>query len=309
MKLATIWHLIRETGAQFWRHRGPRLGAALAFYTALSLSPLLLVVVAIAGAVFGEQAARGEIADQIRDMVGNEGAEAIQAMLASHQSESQSVLMTIVGAVTLVVGASGVFGQLQEALDTIWDVPPEQVSGGLWGMLKDRLLSFSVVCGLGFLLLVSLVASAVLVAVSAWLKDRVTIAAWQLQLANQALSFLLTLVLFAYIFKVLPHARPSWRDVAVGAVLTAALFTLGKYLIGLYLGQAAPGSAYGAAGSFVVLLIWIYYSTQILLFGAEFTHVYATTHGSGRYQDLREPPATGNPPAAPDRRPTVGGTN
>lgn len=286
MKLA-VWSLVTTSGIQFWRHKGPRLGAALAFYTALSISPMLLVLVAIAGAVYGEQAARGEIADQIRDMVDEEGAKSIQAMLASHKSQSQSVLMTVIGFATLLVGASGVFGQLQEALDVVWEVKPEQMKGGIWGMVKDRLLAFSVVGGLAFLLLVSLVFSALISGMNDWLNERIPIGGTGLQLANQGLSLILTAVLFAFIFKVLPHARPAWGDVWLGAVVTAVLFTLGKYLIGLYLGRAAPGSAYGAAGSFVVLLIWVYYSTQILLFGAEFTQVYATTRGSGRNRDLR----------------------
>jgi len=309
MKLADVWHLVKETGTQFWKDRGPRLGAALAFYTALSLSPLLLVVVAIAGAAFGEQAARGEIAAQIRDMVGDEGAQAIQAMLAHHQSQSRGILMTVVGIATLVVGASGVFAELQGALDTIWNVQPEQIKGGLWAMLKDRLLSFSVVCGLAFLLLVSLVFSAALSAMNTWFEARLPMGGWGLRLANHALSFVLTAVLFGFIFKVLPHARPSWGDVYHGALVTAGLFTLGKYLIGLYLGQAAPGSAYGAAGSFVVLLVWIYYSTQILLFGAEFTQVYATTRGTGQNTDLREPQVRRPAQPHPRDEPAVAAAN
>jgi membrane protein len=309
MKLTDVWPLVKKTGTQFWRHRGPRLGAALAFYMALSLSPLLLIVVAIAGAAFGEPAARGEIAHQLQDTVGDEGARAIQAMLANHKSQSQSVLMSVIGFATLVVGASGVFGQLQEALDTIWDVRPEQVKGGLWALVKDRLLAFSVVGGLALLLLVSLILTAVISGLSKWLDDRIPIGGWGLQLANQVLSFLLTAVLFAFIFKVLPHARPSWADVRVGALITAALFTLGKYLIGLYLGQAAPGSAYGTAGSFVVLLVWIYYSTQILLFGAEFTQVYANTHGTGLNRDLRDENGKCPPPASTPNRGSVVATN
>lgn len=286
MKAADIWPLVKQTGKEFMIDKGPRLGAALAFYTALSLSPLLLVVIAIAGAVFGEQAARGEIAHQVQDMVGEENAATIQSMLANNRSERKSMLMTIVGILTLIVGASGVFGQLQEALDTVWGVKSEQVKGGIFGAIRDRLLSFSVVCGMAFLLLVSLVFGAILSALSGWLETQMPGNGWLLQLGNQALSFLLTTALFAIIFKVLPHTRPAWSDVWVGAAMTAGLFTLGKYLIGLYLGQAAPGSAYGAAGSFVVLLIWIYYSSQIMLFGAEFTQVYANTHGSG----LNRPP-------------------
>jgi membrane protein len=287
MKLAHLWPLLKETTSQFLADKCPRLGAAIAFYTALSLSPTLLVVVAIAGSVYGEAAARGELAAQIQDTVGPEGAKAIETMLANTRNQGKSTLMTIVGVVTLLIGATGVFSQLQEALDTVWNVEPSQTGGGIWGMVKSRLLSFTILCGLAFLLLVSLVLSAAVTAVNTWMAERVPIGGVGLQLGNQVVSLILTALLFATIFKVLPHARPSWSDVWVGAVLTAVLFTVGKYLIGLYLAQAAPGSAYGAAGSFVVLLIWIYYSTQILLFGAEFTQVYATRHGSGFNKDLR----------------------
>jgi membrane protein len=299
MRLASTWPLLKETAKQFMAHKCPRLGAALAFYTALSLSPTLLVVVAVAGAVYGDEAARGELADQIQGTVGPEGAKAIETMLANTRAQGKSTLMTVIGVVTLLVGATGLFAQLQESLDTIWEVTPEQTGSGVWAMVRDRLVSFSVVLALAFLLLVSLVLSAALTAANTWMKDRLPGGGWGLQLGNQALAFLLTAVLFALIFKVLPHARPGWSDVAVGALLTAALFTLGKYLIGLYLAQAAPGSAYGAAGSFVVLLIWVYYSTQILLFGAEFTHAYATRHGTGNDRDLREGPPRGTEPARP----------
>jgi membrane protein len=301
MKLADLWPLVKETGSQFFRDKCPRLGAAIAFYTALSLSPTLLVVVAIAGAVYGEEAARGELADQIQDTVGPEGAKAIETMLANTKNQGRTTLMTIIGVVTLVVGATGVFAQLQEALDTVWGVKPEQTGGGIWGFVKTRLVSFAIVCVLAFLLLASLVLSAAVTALNTWMADRLPLGGWGLQLANQALSFVLTGVLFALIFKVLPHARPAWSDVWLGAAVTAGLFTLGKYLIGLYLGQAAPGSAYGAAGSFVVLLLWVYYSTQILLFGAEFTQVYANRHGSGLNRNLREGPPTGEKGPAPPR--------
>ncbi|HEX3152241.1 MAG TPA: YihY/virulence factor BrkB family protein [Gemmataceae bacterium] len=282
MKLVEAWSVIKQTGTEFWKDKGPRLGAALAFYTALSLSPLMLFVIAIAGPVFGEQAARGEVAQQIRDAVGEEGAQAVQAILAAHKDESRGILMTIVGLVTMALGASGVFGQLQDALDTIWEVPDKDLPSGWWAIVKDRFISFSVVCGLAFLLLVSLVFSTALSALNGWMEARLPLGGWGLRIANQALSLALTTGLFAFIFKVLPHQRVSWSDVWHGAIVTAVLFTIGKYLIGLYFGYAAPGSAYGAAGSFVVLLIWVYYSTQILLFGAEFTQVFAHRHGSCR---------------------------
>jgi membrane protein len=299
MKLADVWPLVKDAAIGFWNDKGPRLGAALAFYIALSLSPLLLVVIAIAGAAFGEDAARGEVAHQIQDLVGEDGAKAIQSMLASQHSSGTGILWTIVGIVTLVIGASGVFAQLQEALDTVWNVKTEDVKGGIWATVKDRIMSFSVVCGMAFLLLVSLVFSAALSALNGWMESKLPIGGWGLRIGNHLLSFLLTAAMFAIVYKVLPHANPSWSDVAIGALVTAALFTLGKYLIGLYLGRAAPGSAYGAAGSFVVLLIWIYYSTQILLFGAELTQVYANRFGSGLNRDLRDPPASDS--NAPDR--------
>jgi membrane protein len=288
MKAHDYWHLVKQSAAQFWNQKGPRLGAALAFYTALSLSPLLIVLVAIAGLVFGEAAARGEVANQIRDMVGDEGAQAVQAILAEHRSTEKGVLTTVVGFVTLLIGATAVFAELQSSLDTIWDV--KATSSGIWGTLRDRLSAFLIVCGMVLLLLASLTISAILSGVSGWLPDDQAISARLLQLLNQVVSFVLASVLFAIIFKVLPHAWHAWSDVWVGALITAALFTLGKYLIGLYLAHAAPGSAYGAAGSFVVLLVWIYYSSQILLLGGEFTQVYANYCGTGRTRDLRHAP-------------------
>ena len=175
MRVAEFWPLVKDAGVQFWKDKGPRLGAALAFYTTLSLSPLLLVVIAIAGAVFGEQAARGEMQQQIQGMVGEDGAKFIEGMLAKTRSSDTSTLMTIVGIATLLIGASGVFAELQDALNTVWDVKPNQVRGGIWGAIRDRLLSFSVVCGLAFLLLVSLSFSAALSALNGWLEDRLPI--------------------------------------------------------------------------------------------------------------------------------------
>jgi membrane protein len=295
MKAADIWYLVKQTGTEFWADNGPRLGAALAFYTALSLSPLLLVLISIAGIAFGDEAARGEVAGQIQDLIGEDGAKAVETMLASQKSTGSGTVMAIVGIVTLIVGATGVFGQLQAALDTVWNVEPK--GGGILGMLKDRALALSVVGGMAFLLLVSLLVAAFLTGIDGWLQANVPGAGFWLKATNQILSFLLTAALFAMIFKILPHANPSWRDVRTGALLTAALFTLGKYLIGLYLGRAAVGSAYGAAGSFVVVLVWIYYSTQILLFGAEFTQVYATRFGSG-FGKTGMTPKTESPAAA-----------
>jgi membrane protein len=285
MKAADYWRLAKETAVQFWAHKGPRLGAAIAFYTALSLSPLLIVLVATTGLIFGEAAARGEIANQIRDTVGDQGAQAVQSILAEHRSTEKGVLMTALGFATLLLGATGVFAELQGAVDAIWDV--KGTASGIWGTVRDRLSAFLIVCGMALILVASLAVSAILSAMSGWLPGEQAVAARLLQLANQVVSFAVAAAFFAIVFKVLPHARHAWSDVWTGAILTAILFTLGKFLIGLYLGQTAPGSAYGAAGSFIVLLVWIYYSSQILLLGAEFTHVYANVHGTGRTRDLR----------------------
>jgi membrane protein len=285
---------VKDAGAKFVDDKGPRLGAALAFYTVLSLSPLLLVAVAIAGLAFGEEAARGEIVEQMRGVVGEEGAAVVQQLVARSAATSGKGLMALVGFVVLFFGASGVFVELQAALNTIWQVPGKKTSGGVLGMIRGRLLSFSLVCGLIFLLLASLVVSALLSGMS----DR--IAGWMpgMTVLAEVLNFLVTLgiltLLFAMIYQWLPETDLSWSDVWVGAAITAVLFSVGKYLIGLYLGTAAVGSAYGAAGAFVVLLVWIYYSTQILLFGAELTFLYAQRFGSGLNPHEARPDA---PPA------------
>jgi len=293
------WDLTKQTVTEFVDDKAPRLGAAMAFYTALSLAPLLLLVIGIAGLAYGEQAARGEIAHQIAGLVGQEEAEVVQTMLARSASTSGGVLATVIGAVTLLVGATGLFKELQDSLDAVWNVRPDQTPAGFWAMLKDRLLSFSMVCGMAFLLLVSLVFSAVVAALGDRLFGGGAMASVWAQLANVGLSLVVTTAMFALIFKVLPHARVAWSDVWIGATLTAVLFTLGKFLIGLYLGKASVGSTFGAAGSFVVLLVWVYYSTQILLLGAEFTQVYAVKFGSGlRGLETVEPKGAPAPPAA-----------
>jgi membrane protein len=280
MKPGDVGPLLKRTWAEFQADKAMTLGAALAFYTALSIAPLLLLVAVIAGVAFGDQATRGEIAHQLNDLIGAEGAKAVESMLASTKSPGGSLLSTVVGIVTLVFGATGVFASLQDALNTVWNVKPDAARGGLWGMIRDRLASFSMICGMAFLLLVSLVFSAVLNALGGVVNQWVPGGDAWMGAANQVVGFLVTTLMFAMIYKYLPHARPNWSVVATGAVITAVLFTLGKYLIGLYLGKASIGSTYGAAGSFVVLLVWIYYSSLIVLFGAEFTQVYAQTHGS-----------------------------
>jgi membrane protein len=296
MNWRTAWDLIKQTAREFVNDKCPRLGAALAFYTALSIAPLLLVVIGIAGLAFGDAAARGELARQLSDLIGREQAELVESMIAKSSSTSGGVVATVVGVVTLLVGATGVFAQMQDALDTVWNVKTDQTPGGIWATVKDRLLSFAMIGVMAFLLLVSLVFSAVLSgmghAFDQWLPYS---SAW-MRLANCVLSLVLTTVMFAMVFKLLPHARPDWRDVWIGAAMTAVLFNVGGYLIGLYLGQASVGSTFGAAGSFVVLLFWIYYSTQIVLFGAELTQVYALKVGSGLKSVAGLTPADPNNP-------------
>ena len=291
-----VFHLIRETFAEYVKDKCPRLGAALAFYTLLSLAPLLLIVIGLVGPLAGADNARGQVVAQFRDLVGPQGAEAIDGMLDSTKSPSGGILSTVIGLALLVFSATGLFIQLQDALNTVWDVPDRPAKYlGIWRTVRNHLLSFSTVLGLGFLLLVSLVLGAGLSGVQKWLEGRIGGGSWWLGAGNVLLSFALATVLFAFIYKVLPAARVSWRSVWVGAAVTAALFTLGKFLIGEYLGRAAVGSSFGAAGSLVVLLVWVYYSAQLLLLGAEFTQVYATRFGTGvRYAGQ---PAEPDPPA------------
>lgn len=287
------YELVRDTVAGWNQDKCPRLGAAIAFYTLLSLAPLLLVVIGITGMVLGDAVtAREQVVSQFRDLSGEQGAEAVDVMLDNTKSPAGGVLSTVIGVVVLVVGATGVFIQLQDALNTVWHVPERKSKGlGVWALVRSHLLSFATVCGLGFLLLVSLVLGAGLSGLQGWVEARVGGGSWWLGWANSLLSLLLAAGLFAFMFKVLPAARVNWRSVWVGAVVTAALFTLGKYLIGEYLGRAAVGSSFGAAGSLVALLVWVYYSAQILLLGAEFTRVYATRFGSGvRYRGAKTAP-------------------
>jgi membrane protein len=283
MTFQTGIRLVKDAGGLFWRNNGPRLGAALAYYFALSVAPLLMIAVAVAGFVYGEEAARGGLADRLRDALGDAGAEALQAALARH-TQTAGVITTIVAVVTVLIGAAGVFSQLQESLDTLWGVRDEDRPGGLWAIVRDQIKAFLAVGGMTILLIASIAAGTVLTTLGGYVPGWVADSAGWLRAANLLLTFALTTLTFALVFIVLPHRRPAWSDVWFGAAITAALFTLGKYLIGLYLGRAAVGSAYGAAGSFVALLVWVYYSAQILLFGAAFTHAYATRVGTGLYR-------------------------
>ena len=255
------------------------LGAALAYYTIFSLAPLLLIVTAVAGLVWGREAVQGQLVSQLQNLVGQQGSEAIQTIIANAGKHGSGVLATVVGIVTILFGATGVFVQLQSALDRIWNVEPRP-GAGIRGFVKTRLLSFGMVLGIGFLLLVSLVVATAVTAVSAWATGMLPGAKVLAEGLTFAVSFALTTLLFAMIFKVLPDVEIAWRDVWIGAAVTALLFTVGKFLIGLYLAKSSVASTYGAAGSLVALLLWIYYSSQILFLGAEFTEVYASRYGS-----------------------------
>jgi membrane protein len=277
MKPHDFWYLLKTAASEWVEDKAPRMGAALAYYTIFSMAPLLVITVAVAGLVFGEKAARGQVAGELTGLVGQQGGEVIQNMLVNASTSSDGVLATVLSVVVLFVGAMGVFGELQDSINTIWEVQPKS-GRGVWGIIQDRLLSFVMVMGVAFLLLVSLVVSAALAALGSLL------GAWETStlgmLLNLAVSFAVVTLLFAMIFKFLPDAHIAWRDVWLGAVLTALLFSVGKYLIGLYLGRGSIGSTYGAAGSLAVLLVWLYYSAQIFLFGAELTQVYANHFGS-----------------------------
>ena len=285
----TFWRMARQVVNSWLDDYAPSMGAALAFYTVFSLAPLLLIVIAVAGLVFGEDAARGEIVAQLRVMMGEPGANAVQDLLVSVRRPGEGLFATAVGLGLLFVGATTVFGELQDALDRIWRVPARVRSSAWLVLLRARLLSFGMILAIGFLLMVSLVASAGLVAMGRWWEP---VFGWWYVLAvatNALVDLGLVAVMFALIYKVMPRARVLWRDVWIGALFTALLFTLGKYLIGLYIGRSGVTSAFGAAGSLVVVLLWVYYSAQIFLIGAEFTWVYANTFGSRRSASAKPP--------------------
>ncbi len=276
--LRNIFNLFRETFAEWNEDKAPRLAAALSYYTAFSIAPVLIVVIGIASIAFGQDAVRGQLQNEIQGLIGSQAAGAIQDMLANTNYQSGGIIASVIGLVTLLLGAAGVFYQLKDALNTIWEIEP--TSGGILRTVKAQFISFTMVLGIGFLLLVSLVLSAILTAANDWIAGMLPGADVLVQVLNFALSFGVITALFALIYKVLPDTSVRWGDVWIGAGVTALLFSIGKFLIGLYLGHSSVASSYGAAGSFVVLLVWIYYSAQIFLFGAEFTQVYARQHGS-----------------------------
>jgi len=274
-----IYELLKSTYTEWSRDKAPRMGAALAYYTIFSLAPLLVIAIAIAGFVFGTKAVEGRITDQIQGLVGAESARAVQTMIQSAHKPAHGVVATIFGVVILLLGASGVFTEMQDALNTIWKVDTTSKTG-VWNMLKYRFLSFGMVLGIGFLLLVSLLLSAALTAVATYASSFLPIPPAAIHSMDFLFSVFFIAALMALIFKFLPDTKVAWGDVWVGAALTSLLFTAGKFLIGFYIGKSVTMSAYGAAGSVVIILAWIYYSAQLLYFGAEFTHVYSKECGS-----------------------------
>ena len=272
--------LIADTVNEWYKHKAPRLGASLAFYTLLSLAPLLIVVVALAGAVYGEEAARGQIVAQLSDLVGKTGATAIEDVIKQARQPAVGLLATLAGLIMLFLGATGAVTELRDALNTIYEIPAPEVSGLKMIILfvRERFFSFAMVVGVGFLLLVSLAINAWLAAMGTWFTG--WLPALVLQVVSTIVSWVVITALFACIYKALPDVTIEWRDVALGAAVTSLLFNFGKFAIGLYLGSSTVASAYGAAGSVVVLLIWVYYSAQIFFLGAEFTQVFANRYGS-----------------------------
>jgi len=275
-----LFDLCRKAITAWVDDYAPSMGAAISYYTIFSMAPLLIIVIAVAGAVFGREAAQREIVAEISGLVGRDGATAVEAMLRAASDTDRGLIAGAISVVVLLVGATTVFAELQSALDRIWHVPDKDKPSGVWSVLRARLLSFGLVLGLAFLLIVSLAVSAGLSAFDAWFGTLVP--GWEvvLQGLNELISVGIFTLLFAMIFKLMPTARIAWGDVWVGALVTALLFELGKFGIGLYLGKSGFMESFAAAGSLVVLVAWVYYAAQIFLLGAEFTKVYADAHGS-----------------------------
>lgn len=276
------WGLLVKTFTSWLNDYAPSMGAALAYYTLFSMAPLLLIVISVAGLVFGQDAARGEIEAQLRMLIGNGGARTVQDLLASVRQPAEGTLATVVGLGLLVLGATTVFAELQDALDRIWRVPARQRASGWLSLVRARILSFGMIMAIGFLLMVSLVVSAALAVLGRWVEPSFGGWYWLASVVSSVGTFAMISVMFALIYKVMPSVRVQWRDVWIGALFTALLFNFGKLLIGLYIGHSGVVSGFGAAGSLVVILLWLYYSAQIFLLGAEFTWVYANTFGSRR---------------------------
>ena len=280
MNARQAWGVMKKAVSGWVEHRAWSEGAALSYYTAFSIAPLLLIAIAVAGLVFGEEAARGALVQQLQGMVSEDAARAVESLLQSASKPEEGIVSTVIGVALLVLGATTVLAELQAALDAIWHAPEREQPSGVWGFIRTRIVTLAMVMGIGFLLLVSLVVSAGIAALGRFWDPM--FGGWEVlaSVFNLLVSFALVTALFAMIYKFLPHVEVRWHDVWVGAAVTALLFTVGKFLIGLYIGKGAVASGFGAAGSLVVLLVWVYYSAQIFLLGAEFAAAYARTHGS-----------------------------
>ena len=279
-RLRRLFDLCRRAAMAWIDDFAPSMGAAISYYTVFSLAPLLIIVIAVAGAVFGREAVQGEIVGQLQDLIGREGAIAVQGLIKSASEPAKGLVAGGISIVVLLVGATTVFAELQSALDRIWHVPEKEKPSGIWAVLRARVLSFGLIMGLAFLLMVSLSISAGISAFGSFASGLMP--GWELLLQgiNMLLAIGITTVLFAMIFKFMPSVEIEWRDVWVGALVTAVLFEFGKFAIGLYLGKSGVNESFAAAGSLVVLLAWVYYAAQIFLLGAEFTKVYSEDNGS-----------------------------
>ncbi len=278
MRALVVLRTFKGAARAWWDDDCTRLGASLAYYTLFAIAPIMLVATAIAGMVFGHDAVRGEIVSQLDHLVGREGALAVQGLLEAAAQRPSGVVATLIGGITFLIASTGAFLELQVAFNTIWRVKPRP-TGHLYAFVMDRVRSFGLVVAIGFLLLVSLTVTAALAALNAWLFSVSPTDAYLWTIVNTLVSIVVTTGLFALLLRFLPDVGLRWRDVTTGAVVTAVLFTIGQQVIGLYLGQSRIASSYGAAGSMMILLLWVYYSCQILLFGAEFTRVWAARHG------------------------------
>lgn len=281
MQRKSIWQFLKTTINEWVEAEPFQLAAALSYYTLFSLAPLLLIAIGVAGLVFGREAAQNQIVETLQGMIGQDSAKAVQEMIqASSEKPKTGMLSTIIGFVALLFGAGGVVGQLQTSLNKMWEVTPKP-GQGIWGFLRQRFFSFAMVLAIGFLLLVSLVVTAVLSSFTSMLSSFLGDATFVAHAIDILVSFGFVTLLFALIYKYVPDVEIQWRDVWVGAALTSILFTIGKYLIGLYIGTSGVSSTFGAAGSLITILVWVYYSSLIFFLGAEFTRVYATQYGSG----------------------------
>lgn len=275
----SILGLIKATFKDWTEDKASRLGAALAYYAIFSIGPILVVTIAIAGWVFGDAASQGQVTSALRGVLGEDSAKLIEGMLKSANSTGSGIIAGVIGLVTLLLGAMGIFGQLKDALNTIWEVKP--ASSGIMGAIKKNGLSFLMVLGVGLLLLASMVINTLLSALGPFISQNIPGGALLWNIVNYAVTLALIAVVFAAMFKILPNVQFAWKDALIGGAVTSGLFLIGQFALGLYFGIAPPGSAFGAAASLVIVLVWIYYSAQILFLGAEFTQVYANQYGAG----------------------------